>query len=177
MLPLMGRNSRRTYTGRVLVLVVILAVAALAAIAVGAAGLAGRLPENGFVGVRTEQTISDPLLWRTANRVAGPGLIAAGLIFGGAALVGLAMSAPWSFIAVGVGVLAGLFLAGFGALQGARAASIQAHLQLPEATCCSADEAPSGEGAPSDPADDCGVTGGCGACVLKGMCDHEPHPA
>ncbi|CAM3936146.1 SdpI family protein [Tsukamurella strandjordii] len=175
MLPLMGRNSRRTYTGRVLVLVVILAVAALAALAVGAAGLAGRLPENGFVGVRTEQTLSDPLLWRTANRVAGPGLMAAGIIFGGGALVGLAMSAPWSYIAVGIAVLAGLFLAGFGALQGSRAASIQARLQMPDATCCSADETT--DGAPSNPADDCGVTGGCGACVFKGMCDHEPHPA
>ncbi|WP_041944528.1 SdpI family protein [Tsukamurella paurometabola] len=157
-----------------LVLVVILAVAALAALAVGAAGLAGRLPENGFVGVRTEQTLSDPLLWRTANRVAGPSVLAAGVIFGGGALVGLAMSAPWSYVAVGVAVLAGLFLAGFGALQGSRAASIQARLQMPDATCCSADEAPSND---ADPAKDCGVTGGCGACALKGMCDHEPHPA
>ena len=58
-------------------LVVILAVAAVAAVVVGGAGLAGRLPENGVVGVRTEQTLSDPLLWRTANRVAGPGLVGA----------------------------------------------------------------------------------------------------
>lgn len=153
-------------------LVVILALAALAAILVGGAGLAGRLPENGVVGVRTEQTLSDPLLWRTANRVAGPGLVGAGVIFGAGALIALAMDAPWSFIAAGVAVAGGLFLAGFGALQGARAASIQARLQMPEATCCSADEAPS-----DDPADDCGVTGGCGACALKGMCAHEARPA
>ncbi|BDD84855.1 hypothetical protein TPB0596_46180 [Tsukamurella pulmonis] len=153
-------------------LVVILAVAAVAAVVVGGAGLAGRLPENGVVGVRTEQTLSDPLLWRTANRVAGPGLVGAGVIFAAGALIGLAMDAPWSFVTVGVAVLAGLFLAGFGALQGARAASIQARLQMPEATCCSADEAPS-----DDPAADCGVTGGCGACALKGMCDHEARPA
>lgn len=153
-------------------LVVILALAAVAAVVVGGAGLVGRLPENGAVGVRTEQTLSDPLLWRTANRVAGPGLVAAGVIFGGGALTGLAMDVPWSYVSVGVAVVAGLFLAGFGALQGARAASIQAHLQMPEATCCSADEAPS-----DDPADDCGVTGGCGACALKGMCDHEARPA
>ena len=153
-------------------LVVILVLAAVAAVVVGGAGLAGRLPENGIVGVRTEQTLSDPLLWRTANRVAGPSLVAAGVIFGGGALIGLAMDAPWSYIAVVVAVVAGLFLAGFGALQGARAASIQARLPMPEATCCSADEAPS-----DDPADDCGVTGGCGACALKGMCDHEARPA
>lgn len=159
-------------------LVVILALAAVAAVVVGGAGLAGRLPENGVVGVRTEQTVSDPLLWRTANRVAGPGLVAAGVIFAAGALTGLAMDAPWSFVAVGVAVIAGLLLAGFGALQGARAASIQARLQLPEATCCSAED-PAREGAaPSgDPAEDCGVTGGCGACALKGMCDHEARPA
>ncbi len=154
------------------VLALILALAALAAVVVGAAGLAGRLPENGFVGVRTEQTLSDPLLWRTANRVAGPSLIAAGVIFAAGALIGLAMHAPWSYVTAGVAVVAGLLLAGFGALQGSRAASIQARLQMPEATCCSADEAPS-----DDPADDCGVTGGCGACALKGMCDHEARPA
>ncbi|WP_158636177.1 SdpI family protein [Tsukamurella sputi] len=154
------------------VLVVILALAAVAAVIVGGAGLAGRLPENGFVGVRTEQTLSDPLLWRTANRVAGPSLVAAGVIFAAAALIGPAMDAPWSFVAVGVAVAAGVLLAGFGALQGSRAASIQARLQTPDATCCSADEAPS-----DDPADDCGVTGGCGACALKGMCDHEARPA
>ncbi|GAA1074288.1 SdpI family protein [Tsukamurella spumae] len=154
------------------VLVVILALAAVAAVIVGGAGLAGRLPENGIVGVRTEQTLSDPLLWRTANRVAGPGLVAAGVIFGAGALIGVAMDAPWSFVAVAVAVVAGLFLAGFGALQGARAASIQARLQMPEATCCSADDAPS-----DDPSADCGVTGGCGACALKGMCDHEARPA
>lgn len=154
------------------VLALILALAALAAVVVGAAGLAGRLPENGFVGVRTEQTLSDPLLWRTANRVAGPSLVAAGVIFAAGALIGLAMNAPWSYAAAGVAVVAGLFLAGFGALQGSRAASIQARLQMPEATCCSADEAPS-----DDPAADCGVTGGCGACALKGMCDHEARPA
>ncbi|NMD57877.1 MULTISPECIES: SdpI family protein [Tsukamurella] len=162
------------------VLVVILALAAVAAVIVGAAGLAGRLPENGFVGVRTEQTLSDPLLWRTANRVAGPSLVAAGVIFGAGALVGLAMDAPWSFVAAGVAVIAGVLLAGFGALQGARAASIQARLQMPDATCCSADEpgAQCGDGAPSDdPAADCGVTGGCGACALKGMCDHEARTA
>lgn len=153
-------------------LVVILALAAVAAVIVGGAGLAGRLPENGIVGVRTEQTLSDPLLWRTANRVAGPGVVAAGVIFGAGALIGVAMDAPWSFVAVAVAVVAGLFLAGFGALQGARAASIQARLQMPEATCCSADEAPS-----DDPSEDCGVTGGCGACALKGMCDHEARPA
>ncbi len=158
-------------------MVLILALAAVAAVVVGGAGLAGRLPENGFVGVRTEQTLSDPLLWRTANRVAGPGLVAAGVIFGGGALIALAMDAPWSWIAAAVAVLAGLFLAGFGALQGARAASIQARLQMPEATCCSADDDAAG-GAPSnDPSADCGVTGGCGACALQGMCDHEARPA
>ena len=88
-------------------LVVILALAAVAAVVVGGAGLAGRLPENGVVGVRTEQTLSDPLLWRTANRVAGPGLVAAGVIFGGGALIGLAMDAPWSYVAVVVAVVIG----------------------------------------------------------------------
>ncbi|BDH59837.1 SdpI family protein [Tsukamurella sp. PLM1] len=161
-----------------LVLVLILAVAAVAAVLVGAAGLAGRLPDTGFVGVRTEQTLSDPLLWRTANRVAGPGIVASGVIFGGGALVALAMDAPWSYVAVTVAVVAGLFLAGFGALQGARAASIQARLQMPDATCCSADDSAEAGGAPSgDPAEDCGVAGGCGACALKGMCDHEARPA
>ncbi len=160
-------------------LVLILALAAVAAIAVGVAAFTGRLPENGVVGVRTEQTLSDPLLWRTANRVAGPGLIAAGVIFGGGALAALAIDGPWSYVIVAVVAVAGVFLAGFGALQGARAASIQARLQMPQATCCSEDGAPSGgaDGAPSDPASDCGVTGGCGACALKGMCDHEAHPA
>lgn len=157
-------------------LVILLVVAALAAILVGSAGLAGRLPENGVVGVRTEQTLSDPLLWRTANRVAGPSLVVAGLIFAGGAGVALAIARPWSYLVVAVVAIAGLFLAGFGALQGSRAAAIQARLQLPDATCCSADQAPQ-DGAPADPSKDCGVTGGCGACALKGMCDHEAHPA
>lgn len=30
-----------------------------------------------------------------------------------------------------------------------------------------------GAGGSSDPADDCGVTGGCGSCALQGMCESE----
>lgn len=40
----------------------------------------------------------------------------------------------------------------------------------PAGTCSPAD---AGAGTPGDPAADCGVTGGCGSCALRGMCETE----
>lgn len=154
-------------------LVVILAVVAVSAVVLGIVGLAGRLPRNRWVGVRSEQTLSDDLLWRTANRVAGPGLLASGVIFGVGAAATAVFDAPWAFVYAGISLVGGVFLAGFGALQGARAASIQARIQTGQVTVAPARDG----GVEGDPAGSCGVTGGCGSCALNGLCDSSAHPA
>ncbi|GAA4388192.1 hypothetical protein GCM10023147_13500 [Tsukamurella soli] len=153
-------------------LVVLLAVAAIAALTVGVVGLAGRLRRNRWVGVRNEQTLSDEVLWRTANRVAGPALIVAGGILAVGAWSTATFGAPWGYAYFGGTLVVGMLLAGFGALQGARAASIQARIQTGQVT---AGPAPAPSDPDGDPADACGVSGGCGSCALAGLCtSHAP---
>ncbi len=167
-------------------LVVLLAVAAVAALIVGLVGLTGRLRPNRWVGVRNDQTLRDDALWRTANRVAGPAVIAAGAIFAGGACATGGSGSPWGYAYFAGTLVAGVFLAGFGALQGARAASIQAHLQtglvastpgVHTAGDTTAAGTADGSAATEDgtAAEACGVSGGCGSCALAGLCTSHSH--
>ena len=119
---------------------------------IGWLGWRGALPRNRFVGVRTPVTMASDEAFQVGNRVAGPVLVAAGVIavLGGlAALVAASRSAasPWAF-AVVLGVVAtgvlGLALAG-GVLGSRAAAAI----------------APS----PPGPCADCACGGQGGACA------------
>lgn len=166
------------------------------AVVVGATGvlsLVGRLPGNDYLGVRTPETRRAPQAWDLANRAAAPAFLAAGLVLGlgvlGAGLIGGWVGAGVVVVAL-VGALVLLNVAG---LAGSRAAAIwQAHNDDDDAGCGCADGAcgggehsggSTGDAAVNcsspttddagDPAADCGVTGGCGSCLLHGMCAPE----
>lgn len=172
------------------VVVVLLAVLALVVGATGLLGLLGRLPGNGVLGVRTPETRRSPDAWAVANRAAGPAFLSAGVALGLGAL-GLGLIGGWVgavvVVAALVAVLALLNVAG---LAGSRSAAVWQSTQPDEDGCCSdggcsdnecADSGCADDGCgsdspgdASDPAADCGVTGGCGSCALQGMCETEP---
>ena len=181
---------------------VVFFVLGAALLAGGIAALRERLPGNSWFGVRTPETRESPEAWTIANKAAAPGFLAAGgaLILAG---VGLLLVDGVVAVALAVlGVLVALGMASFAGLSGSKAAAIwldnaRRTGTLPESmdpnamysSCCSAgggagtasDAEPASVGAASgasatassSPASDCGVTGGCGTCSLKGMCAPE----
>lgn len=169
-----------------MIVVVLLAGLALVAGVTGILALLGRLPGNGYLGVRTPETRRSPEAWRLANAAAGPAFLAAGGALALGAL-GLGLIGGWIGALVVVGALLGaLALFNVAGIAGARAAAAwQATRDDDEPGCCSAGgcgdhaapaascdpHSPAGD--PADPSADCGVTGGCGSCALKGMCETE----
>jgi len=102
---------------------VLVAVAGVAVGLTGWSGLRGTLPRNRFVGVRTPMTMADDEAFRVGNRVAGPPLIAAGVVALLGAPAAIAAPSTPAFVVVlavvGFGVV-GLSVAG--GLLGSRAA-------------------------------------------------------
>lgn len=198
-----GRNlglvdTTATFVVSVLFQVVFFVLGA-ALVAGGIAALRGTLPGNSWFGVRTPETRESPEAWTISNKAAAPGFLAAGiaLIFAG---LGLLLVDGFVAVALAVlGVLVALGMASFAGLSGSKAAAIwldnaRRTGTLPESmdpnamssSCCSAggssdsvDVAAGADGggaaaaATASPASDCGVTGGCGTCSLKGMCAPE----
>lgn len=168
----------------VVVVVVLLAGLALVVGATGLLGLLGRLPGNGVLGVRTPETRSAPEAWRVANTAAGPAFLAAGAALALGAL-GLGLIGGWIGALVAVGALLGaLALLNVAGLAGSRAAAMWKAAQgdddegcgcSSEGGCGDSGHASPGssDDAASDPAADCGVSGGCGSCALSGMCETE----
>lgn len=179
------------------VLVVVLVLLVGFALVVGGTGLAaltGRLPGNDVLGVRTPETRRSPEAWEMANRAAGPAFLGAGLaVLLGTLALGLIGGAVGVLVVV-VAVVISLALLNVAGIAGARAAAIWQATQDEDQGGCgcgpdgcgghsgTGDEATAGcapatDGAaaadPADPAADCGVTGGCGSCALKGMCESE----
>ena len=188
-----GGDSEFPGRGRTLrcvnvVLVVVVVVLAVLALVVGVTGLLallGRLPGNGVLGVRTPETRKSPEAWQTANRAAGPAFLVAGLVLGLGALA-LGLIGGWvGALVVVVALLASLALLNVAGLAGSRAAAVWKATRGDDEGCCGdsgcgcgdAGHAPSGGaaagGESSDPAADCGVSGGCGSCALNGMCEPE----
>ena len=130
-----------------LVVAVILFVLAAATLATGVAGLTGRLPRNRWVGVRTEQTVSDDRAFALANRVAAPTTIAAAALLGIGGAVALFFENLFVVLAIGTTIIAAVIVAGIGASLGARAAAATANV---------------GTGS-------CGHA--CGSCTLAGGCE------
>lgn len=174
---------------------VVFFVLGAALVAGGIAALGERLPGNSWFGVRTPETRESPEAWTISNKAAAPGFLAAG---GALVLAGLGLLLIDGVVAVALavlGVLVALGMASFAGLSGSKAAAIwldnaRRTGTLPESmdpnamssSCCSAgggaaessDAATaSGGAAAGSPASDCGVTGGCGSCSLKGMCAPE----
>ncbi|WP_280228977.1 SdpI family protein, partial [Nocardia cyriacigeorgica] len=69
---------------------IILFLLAAVALAIGVLGLAGKLPRNRFVGVHTDEALSNDEVFRVANRVAAPTSLAAGALLFCGGLVTLA---------------------------------------------------------------------------------------
>lgn len=181
-------------------LVVVLVLLVGLALVVGGTGLlalTGKLPGNDVLGVRTPETRRSPEAWELANRAAGPAFLGSGLVL----LLGtlaLGLIGGWiGALVVVVAVVIALALLNVAGIAGARAAAIWQAGQGDEGGCgCGPDGCGSGSDAGSgeavtggcspaaggraddthgaaNPADDCGVTGGCGSCALQGMCESE----
>ena len=196
-----GRNLRHVDTTATFVVSVLFQVVffvlGAALLAGGIAALRGTLPGNSWFGVRTPETRESPEAWTISNKAAAPGFLAAGvaLIFAGLGL--LLVDGIVAVVVAVVGVLVALGMASFAGLSGAKAAAIWLENArrtgtLPasmdpnavSSSCCSAGgsadsdaSVAAGDGgagaASGSPASDCGVTGGCGTCSLKGMCTPE----
>lgn len=171
----------------VVVTVVVLIVGfALVVGTTGLLALLGSLPGNGVLGVRTPETRQSPEAWRLANRAAGPAFLGAGLVLVLGALA-LGLIGGWvGTLVVVVALIGALALLNVAGLAGSRAAAVWQASRDDDAGGCGCGSAgcgssdgsgsSSGCGAPadsSDPAVDCGVTGGCGSCALQGMCQPE----
>lgn len=184
------------------VVVVVLVGLALVVGGTGVLALTGKLPGNGILGVRTPETRRSPEAWESANKAAGPAFIASGvtLLLG---TVALGLIGGWiGVLVVVVAIVVSFALLNVAGMAGARAAAIwQAgrdedgdggcgcgpdgcggHSGDADAggsgtgSGCSggtSDPDAQGAGGSSNPADDCGVTGGCGSCALQGMCESE----
>ena len=135
------------------VFAVIALVMAVTCVFTGVAGLTGRMRRNRWFGVRTASTLSSDDAFTLANRVAGPGLIGAGVIAALGGVLGLALGDWVGLVLVAVGIVVAAILAGVVASMGVRAVAASA------------------------PAIDCGETGGCGSCSLAGLCSAEGAPA
>src|SRR5699024_7169615 len=182
---------------------VLLVGLALVLAGTGVAALVGRLPGNGVLGVRTPETRRSPEAWGLANRAAAPSFLGAGLVLLlGALALGLIGGWIGGLVVV-VSLVASLVLLSVAGLAGARAAARWDATSGDQGGCgcgpdgcgghaagdadsaastCGGTDSTTGEGAscspadgstPGDPAADCGVTGGCGTCVLQGMCETE----
>lgn len=126
-------------------------VLSLVCLTAGVLGTASRLPRNRWLGVRSAETLQSDEAFVLANRVAGPGVICAGLVLamGGALAAALGGGAG---LAVAVATIAvGIAIAGLVGSLGIRAAA-----------------------AAPEPASDCGVSGGCTSCSLQSMCISDP---
>ncbi|WP_280206581.1 SdpI family protein [Nocardia cyriacigeorgica] len=105
---------------------IILFLLAAVALAIGVLGLAGKLPRNRFVGVHTDEALSNDEVFRVANRVAAPTSLAAGaLLFCGGLVTLAAGGFAVVLIALGVAIIA-LFTLGAGATAGAPAPAAHA---------------------------------------------------
>ncbi|WP_280450784.1 SdpI family protein [Nocardia cyriacigeorgica] len=86
---------------------IILFLLAAVALAIGVLGLAGKLPRNRFVGVHTDEALSNDEVFRVANRVAAPTSLAAGaLLFCGGLVTLAAGGFAVVLIALGVAIIA-----------------------------------------------------------------------
>lgn len=135
----------------VTVAAIILAAVALALALVfgipGVLGTARRLPRNRWLGVRSAETMSSDEKFQLANRVAGPGLICAGVVLVMGAVLAILLGGTAGVIIAVAAIAVGIGLAGVIGSLGVRAAAA-----LPE------------------PASDCGVSGGCTSCSLQSVC-------
>lgn len=169
-----------------LVVVVLLAGLALVVGGTGLLALLAKLPGNGVLGVRTPETRRSPEAWELANRAAGPAFLGSGLVLLLGALA-LGLIGGWvGGLVVVVAVVAALALLNIAGLAGSRAAAVWEASQNDDQDGCgcgsggcgsasSSDNSTATHGSsdPADPAADCGVAGGCGSCVLQGMCEPE----
>ena len=184
------------------VVLVLLVGLALVVGGTGLLALTSKLPGNGVLGVRTPETRRSPEAWELANRAAGPAFLGSGLALLLGTLA-LGLIGGWiGIVVVVVALVIALALLNVAGVAGARAAAIWqagqgddqggcgcgpdgcgSHSGDAEAGGCSpAGATDSGGCSPAgaaagdtagNPADDCGVTGGCGSCALQGMCESE----
>lgn len=167
----------------------LLVLTGLVLLATGVLGLTRRLPGNNFLGVRTPETRKSPEAWGLANRAAGPGFVGAGVMAIASAAGLLLIGGPIGWLVLVLAVVVAVGTLGYTGLAGARAAAMWQAAQPEEGCGCGpdgcggthnadgAEASEAGAAGSQDPSTDCGITGGCGTCQLKGMCESEPADA
>lgn len=166
-----GSATQRTTLTDMIVFAVLLLVLAVFTTLVGVLAWRMKLPGNGVVGIRVPEVRKSQELWDTAHRIAGPLWTLAG---GSLALGGIVAftAAGWMWLVVGLAIVGWLAFLGIGAGMAAHTVALldaRASKQA-EQGCCSSQSSPKTDTV-ADPAADCGVSGGCGACSLNGACE------
>lgn len=134
-----------------LILAALALVLALVCLTAGVLGTTSRLPRNRWLGVRSAETLQSDDAFVLANRVAGPGVICAGVVLAMGAALAAALGGGTGLIVAVATIAVGIGIAGVVGSLGIRAAA-----------------------AAPDPASDCGVSGGCTSCSLQSMCATGP---
>lgn len=163
--------------------VITLVVANCVAVIAGLAWSA-KLPGNNWIGIRAPEARKSRENWDITHRVAGPPWAVAAIAFFGAALVSFLAVQPgasgWLWLWYAVAVLAGIAMLGVGGAIGSHTIALY---DARKSNSDSAEGCGCGEGGcgaeasaavSSDPAGDCGVSGGCGSCGLNGLCGSDP---
>ncbi|PYE18726.1 SdpI/YhfL family protein [Williamsia limnetica] len=130
-------------------------VLALVCLTAGVLGTVSRLPRNRWLGVRSAETLQSDEAFVLANRVAGPGVICAGVVLTMGAALAAALGGGVGLIVALAAITVGIGIAGVVGSLAIRAAAAAA----------------------PDPASDCGVSGGCTSCSLQSMCVTEDSAA
>lgn len=139
-----------SYDGAVLIAAVVLIVLSVVLGAVASAALAGRLPRNGWVGVRTAESLASDQNFVVANKVAAPMILVGALTWLLGGLAALRLDGVGGAVIVALAAIAGVVLVIMGASAGTRVAE-----DLPT---------------------DIGVCGeSCGSCSIADTCDHAVH--
>lgn len=132
----------------VIVVALILFVLAAIAVVTGVLGLTGNLPGNRYFGVHTEEALASEEAFRTANRVAAPTSIGAGILLAAGGAVAVVASGIAAFAVPVVATLIALFTLGAGANAAAEAIK---------------------DLAPAKEIGGCGSA--CGSCSLRDACE------
>lgn len=159
-----------------MIVAVVLLALGLAVVVIAGLGVSSKLPGNSFVGIRVPEVRRDPEMWALAHRVAGPSWLVAGLALLVGGFISFSLSG-WGWLWALVAVLAAIAMIGVGSAMGAHTVAVLDAKRQAEADAegcgCGDDGCGSGDSCEDshDPASDCGVAGGCGACALNGACE------
>lgn len=133
------------------------ALCACGSFALGFAGLTGKLARQGHFGIKTPDALSSDAAFTHANRVAGAGQLAVGLICAFGAGLGFALANGTGLLLTLISLVAGIYIFGRVCILGAQAVAGSAENNVND----------------ENPAADCGQSAGCGSCAVRDACMPE----